>query len=66
MSKKKLTKDTSIRVLCAVCSQYFDTPQCCLECSNWNVCLPCLAKEGEETAKVLAARGITLPSAVRR
>jgi len=61
-TKSKTTKeDKHVRVLCCVCHEFFDTPRMCLECSNWNVCLPCLKKESDEIDKRLAARGIVLP-----
>ncbi len=58
--RKPEPKQEAVKVLCGTCSQWFQTPRQCLECSNWNVCLPCLAHESEATRKVLAARGIVI------
>lgn len=60
IKNQRKEKGTDVRVLCQVCSQFFGTPRSCLECSNWNVCLPCLDREGEETRRVLRERGITI------
>ncbi len=58
-NRRKIEKTTT-RVFCCECHQFYDTPKQCLECSNWNVCIPCLDKEHEETVRVLTSRGITL------
>lgn len=47
------------KVLCMDCSQFFTTPKQCLECSNWNICLPCLKIRSDETLAILRSRGIT-------
>lgn len=57
---RKKAKDTSVKVLCGICSEFFRSPRQCLECSNWNVCPPCLAKESEAIRKRLAKLGITI------
>ncbi len=54
-------EDTHTKVLCGDCSQWFMLPNQCMECGNWNQCIPCMRKESEETMKRLRARGITLP-----
>lgn len=59
--RRKKEPRTTVRVLCAACHQFFETPAQCLECSNWNTCLSCLEQEGQEIEKALAVRGITLP-----
>ncbi len=58
--QRRQVEDTSVKVLCCTCSKWFQTPRQCLDCSNWNVCLPCLEKESQEIRQKLAARGIIL------
>lgn len=57
---RKTLRPEQAKVLCAVCSNFFETPVQCLECSNWNVCMPCLRLESEEIQAVLRSRGITI------
>jgi hypothetical protein len=56
---RKRDANTDIRVLCAVCSEWFELPRQCLELSNWNVCPRCLDQESQETLRILVSRGIT-------
>ena len=60
LAARKVEAAKYTKVLCCVCSQFFQTPRTCLEVSNWNVCLECLNKESIQIRKLLAKRGITL------
>lgn len=59
--QRKPVQSTTARVLCQVCFAWFELPRQCLECSNWNVCEECLRQQSQETRRVLAERGVTLP-----
>jgi hypothetical protein len=58
--RRMTTPSTQERVLCQSCSQWFNLPKQCMECSNWNVCDECLRRESEENRQKLAARGIII------
>jgi hypothetical protein len=63
-NKRRKIENTAVKVLCRECHDWFMTPSQCLQVSNWNVCLTCLAKEGKEIRARLKERGITLPGEV--
>lgn len=60
VKKRHKIENTNVKVLCTMCSEFFDTSKKCLECSNWNVCILCLRKKSNETIAILRNRGITI------